>query len=190
MSFEVTLSRRQEQAVAIALAAIPLLAVLLLVASQVPAWSAHRASIQTLMTERSAYGSAIGRVPALKESLSRLRRSQTAGGYFFTGAGGSDAAAKMRARIGAIVGGDGATIRRDEVELMAADDDAPVVLRATLSLTGDIKSLTRILHHLQQARPFLFVVQFAAHSSAGTGALTAPNVLQADLVIEGYMAAP
>jgi hypothetical protein len=190
MSFEIALTRRQEILIAVALAAVPLIAVALFAGYLCAGWSAHYASIDALARQRDAYRHAIAGMPALQADLAALRREQAAGRYFFRAAEGSEAAAKLRSDIGGLIGKDGATIQRDEVELVAYGDDAPVVLRASLSLTGDIKALTRVLYHLRQARPLLFVTQLAVHSAADVPALAAPNTLQADLVVQAYMAAP
>jgi len=190
MSFEVKLSLRQQQALALVLAAIPVVAAVAIAVSLALSWSEHHARVAELVTERAAYRAALSDAPALKAGIAKLRASQAAGDYFFANDQSSAAATKVRSQIGAIVGGDGATIVRDDVELAAAGDESPVELRASISFTGDVKSLTRILYQLRQARPLLFVTQLAVHSSADGAPLTAPNRLQADLVVEAYLGAP
>jgi hypothetical protein len=190
MSFEVTLSHRQQQALALVLAAVPILAAAAIAVSLALSWSAYHAHVAALTAERAAYRGALRDVPALRAEMAKLRASEAANDYFYANNQSSAAAAKVRSQIGAIVGGDGATIVRDDVELAAAGDDSPVELRASISFTGDIKSLTRVLYHLRQARPLLFVTQLAVHSGADGVPLTAPNRLQADLVVEAYLGAP
>ncbi len=175
--------------IALALAMVPLMAAALLAGYLITGWSTHRASIGALARERAAYRRALDGVPAARADMLALKRAQASGRYFFVASKGAEPAVEMRADIGALIGTDGAVIQRDEVELTTAGDDAPVVLRASLSLTGDIKSLTRALYHLRQARPFLFVTQLAVHS-ADTSAPAASNMLQAEVVVQAYMAPP
>jgi Type II secretion system (T2SS), protein M subtype b len=190
MSFEIALSHRRQQALALALATVPVLAIVAVSVCLALSWSAHHARVALLMTERANYRRAIDEAPALRSAMATLRSSEAANDYFFASGQSSAAAAKVRSQIGAIVGGDGATIARDDVELAAAGDDSPVELRASISFTGDIKSLTRVLYHLRQARPLLFVTQLAVHSFSDGTNLTAPNRLQADLVVEAYLGTP
>jgi hypothetical protein len=190
MSFDLTLSPLQQRALALVLAALPVLAAVLIAASLALSWSAHHARIAALAAQQTAYRKALTDAPIYKSAIARARASEAANDYFFANDQSSAAAAKVRSRIGAIVSGDGATITRDDVELVAAGDESPVELRASISFTGDIKSLSRILYDLRQARPLLFVTQLAVHSGAEAAPLTAPNRLQAALVVEAYLGAP
>ncbi len=190
MSLEVKLSLRQQQVLALVLAAIPVLAGIAIAVGLMLSWSAHHARVAELVKERTSYRAALSDAPMLKAQIANLRASQAAGDYFFANRQSSVAAAQLRSKIGAIVGGDGATIVRDDVELAAAGDESPVELRASISFTGDVKSLTRILYQLRQAKPLLFVTQLAVHSGADGTPLTAPNRLQADLVVEAYLGVP
>ena len=189
MSFEIALSRRQSRALALALAAVPLFAAIALAASLGLSWSAHHARVAALTAERDAYRKSISQEPALDAALKRLDSAKKVSGYFFAGGESSAAAAKVRSDIGSIVSRNGATIARNDVELAAAGDDSPVQLRASVSFTADIKSLTQILHQLRQERPLLFVTQIVVHSQA-TAPLTTPNRLQVDLLAEAYLDTP
>jgi hypothetical protein len=190
MSFEVSLSPGQARTLALALAAVPALAALAFAAALALSWSQHHQRMAALVAERNAYRRSEAALPALDKAVAWLDAAKARSGYFFASSQSTAAAAKMRSDIGAIVERDGATIARDEVELMAAGEDSPVELRATVSFTGDAKSLTRILYDLRRVKPLILVSQLVVHSEAGAAPLIAPNRLQVDLVGEAYLDTP
>jgi hypothetical protein len=190
MSFDLTLSSFQSRILALALAAIPLMAVLLLATGLAMAWSGHHARVAALTAQRDAYRRSLSQEPALDASLRQLDAEKRASGYFFGGADNGAATARIRSRLSDIIGRDGATVARDDVELVAAGEDSPIQLRASVSFTGDIKSLTRVLYDLRREKPLLFVTQLVVHSQAGSASWTAPNKLQVDLVAVNYLDAP
>lgn len=190
MSFDLTLSSLQSRILALALAAIPVIAVLLLAIGLMLAWSGHHARVAALTAQRDAYRRSLSQEPALDASIRQLDAEKRASNYFFRGGDSAAAAAKIRSRISDIVGRDGATVARDDVELVAAGEDSPIQLRASVSFSGDIKSLTKILYDLRREKPLLFVTQLVVHSQAGSASLTATNKLQIDLVAVNYLDAP
>lgn len=190
MNFEWTLSDRQQRAVAMGLALIPVLLLLAVLVSAVMSWNAHHQRIAALLGQRATYQALLHDAPAWNAEIQRLRTSRAEADSFFVGTEASAAAPRMESRIKQIVTGDGGKLQHATVELKTAGDEAAVELRAAVSLSADIAELTRILHHLRQTHPLMMVTGLTVRSQAGTAALTAPNALQVDLVIVSYVRAP
>lgn len=186
----IELTPRQQRLAAIVLALIPLLLVVGLAVAMASSWLAHHGRMAELKRERTVYERELGEAPQLRAAAATLRRQGASGAYFHSDGLASDAAAKMKSQIAAIVSQDGGTIRRNDVRLAAAGEGAPTELHAELAFLADIKSLARILFHLRRARPLVLVTQLSAHSNAASAALVEPNRLLVELAATAFVSPP
>jgi hypothetical protein len=188
VTFQLTLTKSQEQVTAAALCIIPLVAMAAAVVWLVLSWSEYAARTSALLHERAILREVIAAAPAARERTIRLHVLNEANAFFYAHPQAAKAASSLRSEIDAIVVRDGGTLQRDDVELVSKGDDAPVELHAAVSLSADIRTLTRILYHLRQARPLVFVAQLMVHGTPG-GGRTAPNRLQVDTMLKSYLGA-
>src|ERR1700741_3634808 len=145
MNLEVTFSPAQRRLVALLLVLVTAFVLLLAAVNLMQSRSEHHARMLALVKEREAFNRSIAEVPALKAAIAEVETTKRRSGYFFASGEATAATVKIRATISTIVPRNGGSITRDDVELVAAGDDSPNELRASISFTGDIRSLTRIL---------------------------------------------
>lgn len=144
------MSARRENALALGLALLPVAVVLVLLAH---AWWTHDVAVANL---RAAHESA----PTLRAEIAALRKTR---GAFYANRQASDAAARMKADMEAIVATAGGTVLRDDV-VLAASGEGPTELQAEIAFRSDTRSLSRVLYRLRHARPLLFVTRLTVHA--------------------------
>ncbi|GEM_PF-5793176 len=188
MIVDLSLSPVQSRAAAVALALVPVALLAFAGVALVRDRSLHHAAVERLLTERETDRQAIGDEPLLAGKIAEMRSTVGGAPLFYIHSQSSDAAVRMESAITAIASRNKAAQFHCNVEFRDLGESQPQELRATVTLHADITALTHILYDLRQAKPLLFVDSLSVKSDAPPGAaLTAPNELQVEMTILGYL---
>lgn len=188
MNFEFVLPPLAKRAVAVLLALVPVALIAAMLVSYGSDVLLHRQRVAQLERERASYAALAANADAWKQRAARLRTA-TAGGFVFTNPKVDAAAQDLVTQASTIVTTEGGGNLQSRPEISAGGEDGATEIRANLSFTADIGKLTHILYRLRQARPLMLPEHLSVRSSA-SGPLTAPNALQIEMAVVGYVQVP
>jgi general secretion pathway protein M len=175
------------------------LALLLLLAVLLLAWSAVVAPLVGLTTERlgeitmlserlATLRGAISRIPALQQQAAALRARFEAEGGLWTGSSETFVATSMQAKLrDAVTAGQGRI--RSTSQLRGTDEAGLRTVRVRVVIDGTLETLVRTLAAIQTARPPMFVDNLSVTAPANVAA-DKPPVLALDAEVIGYMHKP
>jgi len=187
------LSEDQKHAAAIGLLVLPVLLLLWLGLELLLAHNAHHDGMAHLLAERAHDRALIKSAPVWNAQRETLRTLSARAPLFFETAQPATATARMQNDVVGAIASDHVTLLRNEVELEADNTRQRTELRMLLSFNADIATVTRVLFHLRQARPLLFVQAFELHAlpkPAAAAPPPGPNILQAELTLVGVVQVP
>ena len=188
MIVDLSLSRTQSRAAAIALLLVPVMIALWIGVSLIRERNLHHAAIEKLLVQRADDELAIRRQPLLDKKIAELRTAAGGAPLFYSRSQSSDATTRMETALTAIVSRNKGTQFHCNVEFHDTGENHVQELRASISLAADISALTHILYDIRQSRPLIFVNGISIKSSVpARSALTAPNTLQVEMTVVGYL---
>jgi hypothetical protein len=188
MIVDLSLSRTQSRAAAIALLLVPVMIALWIGVSLIRERNLHHAAIEKLLVQRADDELAIRRQPLLDKKIAELRTAAGGAPLFYSRSQSSDATTRMETALTAIVSRNKGTQFHCNVEFHDTGENHVQELRASITLAADISALTHILYDIRQSRPLIFVNGISIKSSVpARSALTAPNTLQVEMTVVGYL---
>jgi Type II secretion system (T2SS), protein M subtype b len=193
MTFEFTLTALQKRIAAVSLAAILPLCAILILLSAISDWREHHARMTTLVRERKTYRQLVDGMPGQVDAFMKLKASGIDQSLFpaTTPASNSE---QIRNRVSNSIKGACGSPGRARVGARAGRDTPVVIIQADIVFACDIEGLTKVLHQFASARPLLVVDKLRIddlHRGIDAWApLHAPNQLQIELVVSGFMRAP
>jgi hypothetical protein len=188
MIVDLSLSRTQSRAAAIALLLVPVVIALWIGVSLIRERNLHHAAIEKLLVQRADDELAIRRQPLLDKKIAELRTAAGGAPLFYSRSQSSDATTRMETALAAIVSRNKGTQFHCNVEFHDTGENHVQELRASITLAADISALTHILYDIRQSRPLIFVNVISIKSSVlARSALTAPNTLQVEMTVVGYL---
>lgn len=147
---------RLQRMAAFALAAVPAMILIAVLAAAAVSWGTHHQRVAALKAERETSRMLLRGAPLWSEEIAALKSSPEEAKSFFAGDVAA-AAPQMQTRLVAAVTDEGGAVKHASVELKAVGDEAALELRGVVSFSAGSAQLTRILYRLRQERPFLFV---------------------------------
>jgi hypothetical protein len=187
------LSEQQRRGLAAGLLILPALLFVWLGIGLVTAHNAHHADMARLLLERRDDKALLQRAPAWSRDRDTLAKLSANTPLFFDAAQPASAVTRMQTEVSNVTAADHITATRNDVELVAENDRKRTELRMVLSFDADIATVSRVLFHLRQARPLLFVRKLdlrATPQPTAAQSLAGPNMLQTELTIIGFVQVP
>jgi hypothetical protein len=188
MSFEFNPTAFQKSMFALALAALPVIALIAMVAGAVLDLSAHHARMTALRRERATYEQLVADQPRYVREISAIKASGAADALFLP-AQISAIAAKIQTAIAQAAKSAGASPRQESVSAESQPSSAFTGVSEHVMFTCDVATLTRVLHQLALAKPDLFVEHLSIDDPGQDAPLAGPHLLNVDMVVAGYMRA-
>lgn len=187
------LSEQQRRGLAAGLLVLPVLLLVWLSVGLIAAHGAHHTQMARLLLERADDKGLLQRAPAWNRERDALAKLSAKTPLFFDAAQPASAVTRMQTEVSNVIAADHISASRNEIELVAENDRKRTELRMVLSFDADIATVSRVLFHLRQARPLLFVRKLDLRASpqpTAAQSLAGPNMLQAELTIVGFVRAP
>jgi hypothetical protein len=188
MSFEFTPTGLQKRLFAIALAALPVIAIVAAIFGAVFDLSAHHARVAVLRRERATYEQLVVDQPRYAQEIAEIKASG-AEDALFRSSQVSAVAAKIQAAITQAAKSAGTSLKQASVSVESQPISSFTGISEHVAFTCDIETLTRVLHQLALSKPALFVEHLAIDDPGQDGALTGPHQLNIDMVVTGYVRA-
>jgi type II secretion system (T2SS) protein M len=185
-------SDNRRRALTLGLLGVPFIILALFVDGLVVAHAQHHTRVVQLLQERENAKDLMRNAPRWHDQITKLNALSQSAPLFFGSAELNSAAARMQNEVSSAIAVDHVSVLRNEIELKADNDSKRTELHLLLTFDGDIATVTHVLFHLRQARPFLFVRKLELRASPQTAAalLSGPNLLQAELAIVGFVQTP
>ncbi len=188
MSFEFNPTALQKRLFALALAALPVIALIAIVAGAILDLAAHHARMAVLRRERATYEQLVANQSRYVQEIAAIKASGAEDALFRTGQI-SAIAAKIQSAIAQAAKSAGTSPRQESVSAESQPSTAFTGVSEHVMFTCDIATLTRILHQLALAKPDLFVEHLAIEDPGQDAPLVGPHQLNVDMVVAGYMRA-
>jgi hypothetical protein len=188
MNFEFTPTQFQRRLFAIALATLPLIAVVAAIVAAVADLSEHHSRIAVLRRERATYQRLIADQPRYMQEIAAIKASG-AEDALYAPSPVSAVAAKIQAAIAQAAKSAGTSPKLTNVSAESQPASAYTGISEHVMFTCDVETLTRVLHQLALSKPSLFVEHLAIDDPGQNAAPTGPHQLNVDMVVTGYVRA-
>jgi hypothetical protein len=156
MSLELTIPPVVQKAFAVALLALPILALVAMIWGFMSDALQHRERVALLEREKTAYEAVLRARPEWDRQRAGLHRSIVGEKVFYTGKTVDGDAKKMEEHIAALLASTGATAMQDSVTIGTSSADGPTQIHDMVNFSGTMGQLRTALYKLKQSRPLLF----------------------------------
>jgi len=183
MRFEISLTVLQQKALAIALALVPILALVALVISFISAEITHYGHTNLLVKELTRERALLEEAPHWNDQLANVKNAFLWHKLFLTAVSPDNPPTNHLAGIITKAGG---KIEQNAAKLVDAEGATQV--EETAIFTGDITTLTHVLEALRTSGPLFVIHRLSIRDQETplTAPRTAPNALHIELTVTGF----